>query len=172
MNLDRDCECSERCVARHCLECDSRSSQECCWGWCAPCTDLGDAMCVRCVWCEWLGRCAAPVLEEVCPDTSGALAQAHRAEPCTALGHGCVALLKCFKAAACCASETLTRAEALLRAIAFLGFVLLAAYLYWEASSSSSSSVAGLVAHHLREVALEKVHEELQNVTLSSLVRG
>lgn len=165
MNLDRDCELcfspNATCV-RLVMECDNSSSRECCFGWCAPCTFCADECLCKCVWCEWFAKCARPVADELCPDTTGLIASANSAEPCTACGHLCVVVLRTFKGALCCASEALTRAETLLRAILFLGMISAIALLYYQ---YSQTSMGQLVAVKLKDVALEVVREEMRNVT-------
>jgi hypothetical protein len=172
MNLDEDCPCCfapQTFCEKLVLDCDEASSRECCFGYCTCVTNCWDSCCRECVWCGWLGNCARPILEEVCPDTTGALADAQKAEPCTACGHLCVGGLRCLKNVVCCASETLTRTGAILQALFVILFTLASAWAYYWYYMNAASYVqqySTLTTKRLREVAMDVVRDELANVTL------
>lgn len=113
MNLNRDLECCLRPDSfwrDQIVHFDESHSDECCFGWCRPCT----ACFCQCVWIAWLKKCAAPVAHEVCPDVTGCCRATNSAEPCSACGHVCVLSIRCLKAAVCCAGKSVWSAYAVL----------------------------------------------------------
>ena len=134
MNLDRDLECCLRPepywhdkIARF----DESQPQECCFGWCRPCT----ACFCECVWCGWIKKCCAPVLEEICPDTRGAVNAVRSAEPCAACGHVCVMSIRCWKGTVTCGYRTVWSAYAVLVMLATVAVFAFSVFRYYYLAS-------------------------------------
>ena len=164
MNCERDCAC---CFASFwydaLLEFDNNAPRECCFGCCEPCK-----ACLReCTCCEWCARCARPVVLEVCPDTSDAVHAARTAEPCTATGHACVALIRCVRGAVCGTHDVITKAAALLQVLALVA--LATVWWWWPYTRYDAAGLAQQALRGAARAGADTIKHELENVTLTTL---